>query len=301
MKSTTMPNSFSPPATCFSTSPLPDGRDRAVGLQLLVEAHPSARLAVSVAAWISAAPDASGLGITTCPLVSGRSQVGPRLRLERRPGVVDDAGGDQLGGEPRLVLVVRAGRIGRDVRFRIGQQPAFALQVLHRHRVGDQQHVGLRLPGLHLGAQLRDDARRSVAHEGDVDLRMLRLEGVDRLLRVLVRLAGVETSLPCCACASGRRHDQHRGKQQADGEIMGKSASEVTDDRWSVDRPRYGARVPRGRKGPADAPPQVRRHARMRDRRGRSAPGDTDAERSVRNARAEISDDADGFNNSHTR
>jgi hypothetical protein len=24
MKSTTMPNSFSPPATCFSTSPLPD-------------------------------------------------------------------------------------------------------------------------------------------------------------------------------------------------------------------------------------------------------------------------------------
>ena len=122
-----------------------------------------------------------------------------------------------------LVLVVHAGRISRHVGLRIRQQTAVLLQVFHRHRVGDQKNIRLRRARFHFGAQLRDDARRAVAHEGDVDLRIFRLERVDGLLRVLIRLAGIENELALLrAREDGRRDDQHRGKQQANGEVHGK-------------------------------------------------------------------------------
>jgi hypothetical protein len=154
------------------------------------------------------------------------------LRLKRRPGVVDDARGDELGREPRFVLVVHAGGIRRDIRVRIRQQPVLLLEILHRHRIGDQQNVGLRRAGFHFSAQLRDDARCAVAHEGDVDLRIFRLERVDGLLRVLVGLARIENELALLrACKDRRRGDQHRGKQQANGDAHGKAC--VTN-MWSA-------------------------------------------------------------------
>ena len=85
--------------------------------------------------------------------------------------------------------------IGGDVRLLVRQQPALLLEAFHGDAVGDQQHVGLGLPGFELGAQLGQDLRRAVADEGHVDARVLRLEGVDGLLGVGVGLARIENEI----------------------------------------------------------------------------------------------------------
>ena len=142
--------------------------------------------------------EALGLGI---------DQVLPGLRLDGRIDVVDDARGDQLGREVVAVGVVESRVIGCDRRVRMGHQPALLLQPFHRHRVGDQQQIGLRVAGGDLGPQLRHYLGRAVADPLDVDVRVERLERVDRLLGVLVRLAGVEHQL-------ARRRQRRPGEQR---------------------------------------------------------------------------------------
>ena len=139
-------------------------------------------------------------------------QVFPACRHEGRLGVVDDASGDQLGGEIGLVLVHQAGIVGGDVRLGIGHQPALRLQALHGHDIGDQQHVRLRLAGLDLSLQLGEDLGRAVAHPFDRDAGMLGHEGVGGLLGVGVGLARIEYQL-----ALGRRRLGDAGGQQQGG------------------------------------------------------------------------------------
>jgi len=107
-------------------------------------------------------------------------------------GVVGDAGGDQLGAEIGLVVIhgIRLDTV--NFGFRIGQQAVFALEQFHAHRIGDEQHVGLRAAGGELGRELGQNVAGAGAVDADIGARIGLLEGLDGLCRVSLRLRRVK-------------------------------------------------------------------------------------------------------------
>jgi hypothetical protein len=102
----------------------------------------------------------------------------------------------------------------------VRQKAVLLLQTLHGDAVGDEQHVGLGLPGLELGAELGKDLRGAVANEGDVDARVLRLEGIERLLGVGVGLTGIKDEVagqPLRLSEGGHEGGEHGKKNPLHG------------------------------------------------------------------------------------
>ena len=90
-----------------------------------------------------------------------------------------------------IETIVEAGR----VRVLIGHQAVVALQPFHGHAVGDQENVGLGTTGGELGLELGHHLGGAVAHPFHLDVRMGLFESVDRLLGVLIGLAGIKDEL----------------------------------------------------------------------------------------------------------
>jgi hypothetical protein len=74
----------------------------------------------------------------------------------------------------------------------VSHQPPFFLKTLHRDAVCYQKNIGLRLAGFKLCPKLCQDPGGAVTDKGDVDLGVFRLERIDRLLRIGIRLARIK-------------------------------------------------------------------------------------------------------------
>ncbi len=103
--------------------------------------------------------------------------------------------------------------VGADVGIGIVEQQAFGLEAFHGHDVGDQQNVGLRCARFQFGAEPRHDLRGAVAHPIDSDVGIFGHEGVSGLLRIGLRLAGIENQAAFLGEAGG-----NGGQQQAGGD-----------------------------------------------------------------------------------